>query len=117
MDPGLLHVRVLDTDAAGVVTVRGEIDMANAEKLRRAIAAEMRAAATAGRATVVVDLSAVSFLDSSGLAVLIAAHHTPDVRLRLVVITHAVKRVLEVSGMDKTLDIHPSLDAALAAAG
>jgi anti-anti-sigma factor len=115
VDPRLLHVRGLDTDVAGVVTVRGEVDMANAEKLRRAIATEMREATIAGRVGVVVDLSAVTFLDSSGLAVLIAAHHTPEVRLRLVVASHAVKRVLEISGMDQTLELHPSLDAALAA--
>lgn len=111
MDPRPLDVHVKGDETAGVVTVRGEVDMANCGMLRQAIADEMRDAAV-----VVVDLSAVTFLDSSGLAVLVSAHRSPAARLRLVVETPPVKRILAVSGLDQTLEIHPTLTAALAAA-
>ena len=47
----------------------------------------------------VVDLSDVTFLASSGLAVLIrAAHRADDRRLRIVATARAVRRPLEITG-------------------
>lgn len=115
MDSSLLDVRVHDTGVAGVVAVRGEIDMANSAILRQAVADEMRNAATSGRTTVIVDLSAVSFMDTSGLRVLIIANQAGTARLRLVVATSGITRLLAITGMDRIFEIHPTADAALAA--
>lgn len=60
-----IFVDVSHADGLAVTTVRGEIDIATADELSAAlddVAAEER---------VVVDLSAVDFMDSSGLAVLL----------------------------------------------
>ena len=60
-----IFVDVSHADGLAVTTVRGEIDMASADELSAAlddVAAEER---------VVVDLSGVDFMDSSGLAVLL----------------------------------------------
>lgn len=115
MNSELLDVRLVDTGTAGVVMVRGEVDLWTCPVFEQALAEGLTAAAASGRPTVVVDLSAVSFLDSSGLGVLLAANQAAGVTLRLVVTGHAVKRTLQVSGTDRVLDVHPSLDAALAA--
>jgi anti-anti-sigma factor len=62
MDAAPLEVSVERPDGTTVVTAAGEIDMSSAPKLREAlVSAEGR---------IVVDLRAVSFLDSSGITVL-----------------------------------------------
>jgi anti-sigma B factor antagonist len=64
-----------------------------------------------------VDLSGVTFLASSGLAVLIrAAHRSTEQnrRLRLVAATRAVTRPLELTGADQLFVLHADVDAALA---
>jgi anti-sigma B factor antagonist len=63
----------------------------------------------------VVDLSGVTFLASSGLAVLIRAAHraaTRDLRLQLVAATRAVRRPLEITGVDRMFDLHPDVESA-----
>lgn len=78
----------------------GEIDAQTAPALADAIAA-------AGR-DVRLDLSAVDFVDSSGLRVLIDAHQRLDDAggsIRLVSPSQAVRRLLEVSGVDGYLAI------------
>jgi anti-anti-sigma factor len=54
-----------------VARLRGEIDIASAERLQDAILAETR---TADETGLVVDLSEVSFLDSSGVRLLFTVH-------------------------------------------
>jgi anti-sigma B factor antagonist len=59
------------TDDATIIHVRGEIDMATAGRLRDAIEPHMGPAQR-----IVLDLSGVEFMDSSGLHVLIQARTT-----------------------------------------
>ena len=56
------------TDEATVIHVRGEIDMATAERLRDVIEPHM-----GPKQTIVLDLSEVSFMDSSALNLLVQA--------------------------------------------
>jgi anti-sigma B factor antagonist len=68
-------------------------------------------------ATLIVDLSKVQFLGSSGLAVLVemtdaAAQHA--VRLRLVCSSREVVRPLQATGLTELFAIYPDLPAALA---
>jgi anti-sigma B factor antagonist len=64
----------------------------------------------------VVDLTAVTFLASSGLAVLIRGAEQVaerDLRLRLVTTTRAVRRPLEVTGSDQLFDLFTDLESAI----
>ena len=81
-----------------VLTVRGEIDMATAPRLRAALE---RAAGAAGGA---VDLRAVEFMDSTGLSALVAAHQALA-RLVIVCPPGPGRRALEVSGLMSLLEI------------
>jgi len=66
---------------------------------------------------VVADLSEVTFLDSSGLGVLVQAHRTAterDTRL-LVVASPPVRKLLALTGLDTVLDTYDQLSAAEAA--
>jgi anti-sigma B factor antagonist len=96
-----------------LLTVRGELDTLTAPELDAALR-ELVSGSSGG---LVVDLSGVTFLASSGLAVLIqAAQRAEDSgrRLHLVVASRAVLRPLEVTGSDQLFTLHRDLDAALA---
>jgi len=70
-----------------------------------------------GAANLIIDLRALSFMDSSGLRILLDAWNESklaDRRLSIVVAkTGLVRRVLEVSGCDVVLPIVADLDEAL----
>jgi stage II sporulation protein AA (anti-sigma F factor antagonist) len=66
---------------------------------------------------VVIDLSQVTFMDSSGVNALIAAHQSALAAqgwLRLVVVRGAVLRTLQLVGLDTVVPCHPTLEDALA---
>jgi anti-sigma B factor antagonist len=113
MSDDQLQIRVYHTDAAGVVMANGEVDLSTASLLEQAITDGADLAAETGSATVVVDLSGVTFMDSAGLRVLVAASEMDGTTLRLASINQQLIRLLHLSGLTKILDIRPSLDAAL----
>jgi anti-anti-sigma factor len=109
--PAKFDVRV-ETASPGVtiVYVVGELDLATCPVVEEAIAS----AAQSSR--VIVDLTGCTFLDSSGLRVLMRAQREVDERgrgLELVAADPAIVRVLEIANVDTVLTVHPTLDAAL----
>jgi anti-sigma B factor antagonist len=94
-----------------VLSVSGEIDTLTAAPFTAATDELL----TSTDDTLVIDLSAVRFLASSGLAVLISAAHRAEergIRLRLVVSNRAVRRPLEITGTDELFDLYPDLESA-----
>lgn len=103
----------LSRPAAGVavLSVRGEIDALTADALERGLD-ELLAGADD---RLVIDLSEVSFLASIGLAALIhAARRLTDrgLRLRLVATNRAVRRPLELTGLDQMFDLFTARESA-----
>ena len=100
--------------AGGRITVEGEVDCSTAPQL----AACLDSALTSGSAEVVVDLTAVTFLDSAGLHTLVSAHGRATglgIPLRVRVATRAVLRPIQVTGLEHVLSIEqvePSAGAA-----
>jgi anti-anti-sigma factor len=83
------------------VVVEGEVDMASAPQLERALVA-----VTDG--DIVVDLNAVAFLDSSGIATLVRAHRSVAERGDQLTTTGEqalVRNALELTGVFEVL--HP----------
>jgi len=102
-------VREEVTDAALVVTVIGEVDLATAPQLRDVL----EHAITTAPAVLVLDMSEVSYFDSTGLDVLIHISTALDTgRLRLVA-SAAVIRPLTLTGIDSLIPLHPDLASAL----
>ncbi|MFC7791336.1 STAS domain-containing protein [Streptomyces cinereoruber] len=101
-------------DGIRVVTLHGEIDHTGKDVLRDALTQHE----TGAPPRVVADMSGVSFLDSSGINVLIFAHqHLADAQgwLRIAAPQEAVHRVLTLIGIDTVIDCHPTLEDALGA--
>jgi anti-sigma B factor antagonist len=98
-----------------VVAAPDEIDVTNAPSLRSA----MLEAAAYGRGTLVVDITATRFCDSSGLQALLAARKSALAEggeLLLVVGAPAVLRVFALTGVGHLISHFSSLDQALAQA-
>jgi anti-anti-sigma factor len=91
-----------DDSGAPLVVVSGELDMSNADSLQRAVAA-----ITADRPQrLVFDLSGVRFMDSAGIAVLVAAAaEAGKVQLRSP--SPIVRRVVELTGLSDILAMEP----------
>ncbi|WP_063127095.1 STAS domain-containing protein [Nocardia fusca] len=109
--PRLLDVAVRAENGTAIVTVQGEVDMASAPQLQAALEDAQR-----GGDPLVVDMSEVGFLGSAGLSVLLVISEAaePAAGLR-VVVSDAVRRPVELTGLDKLLSVHESLADALAA--
>lgn len=85
--------------------VVGEIDLATAGLLRRRVLEQLEQ----GPALLTLDLSAVGFLGSSGLAVLVEVRteaQRRDVGLRLITNSRAVLRALTATGLIDLFDVH-----------
>jgi anti-sigma B factor antagonist len=95
-----------------VVAVDGELDLASAPNLKWTLIDLL----DAGRSQIVVDLSRVSFMDSTALGVLIGVNRSLDVGARLAIVCTRtnVLKIFEYSGLDGTLAIFPTVDEALA---
>ncbi|MEV5433248.1 STAS domain-containing protein [Streptomyces sp. NPDC052701] len=109
-----LSVEHHEVDGIRVVTVRGEIDHDVKDVLSEALLAED--GATPPRT--VVDLSGVTFMDSSGINVFVAARRAADDArgwLRIAGAHDSVLRVLQLVGVDGFIPCHPTVEQALTA--
>lgn len=100
---GLLVVQTRGDGRTLEVSLTGELDLANATTAER----EMEAALQLGAAEVVVDLRNLSFIDSTGIALLVSMlHKDPDGRLRFIPSrSDGVTRVLEMTGVSRRLPL------------
>ena len=107
---------VITSDPLGarVVVLRldGRLDLVTAPGLRTAVEAEV----AAGRPDVVLDLSAVAFMDSSGLGVLISSlKHARQSggELRIAAAAEQVLTVLKLTKLERVLRPYATVDEAL----
>ena len=100
--------------ASTILHVRGEIDAYTAPALGERLDREIEA----GHTRLVVDLEDVSFMDSSGLNVLVGrlvSVRSQEGSLSLVHPCDRVLRVLTITGLDEVFEIFGSIDAACGA--
>jgi anti-sigma B factor antagonist len=96
-----------------VVAVPNEVDVTNSDGLRDALLGALNA----GAAGLVVDMTRTTFCDSAGITALARAARRAAANeslMRLAVAAPAVLRVLNLVGMDRLLDVYPSVTDALA---
>jgi anti-sigma B factor antagonist len=101
-------------DSTQVLALRGELDVGTVAKL----AQPLREAIADGKTAVVVDLGELTFIDSTGLMVLLNGLRRlirEGGRLALVCTNPTVLRLFEITGTDSTFTIVPDRAAALEA--
>jgi anti-sigma B factor antagonist len=98
------RVEVASKGEASVVSVIGELDLASSPTLEE----ELERLAVGNAPLVIVDLSALEFMDSTGLSVLVRAHHRSEEtgqRFGLVNGSQQVQRLLSLTGVAERLTL------------
>jgi anti-anti-sigma factor len=106
-------IAVEQRDGGILVRLGGELDLYNADAVRAALLD----AAKQAPPRLVLDLEEVEFIDSTALGALIEARaNLPERRgLLLAAPGHETRRALQVSGLDRHLPVHDTVDDAFAA--
>jgi anti-sigma B factor antagonist len=92
--PDMIVTATTDEGSAPVIALAGELDLASVEAARAGIGAHL----TDDPARVTFDLEKLTFMDSSGIALLVQiSNDVGDVRL--INVTPIVHRVLEATGL------------------
>ncbi len=97
-----------------ILELHGVLNVASAPTFQTALQSIL----DEGGNQIAMDMADVSFMDSSGLGVLIAACRRLDGmggRIALLNVVPAVRKVLQLTRTDRTFDMHDTLDAAIAA--
>ncbi len=100
-------------DSSRVIAVHGELDLRSVAELRR----RLQRAFAGGPPRLLIDLTGVSHIDSTGLAELISAHQRVmemHGRLVLVISSRPIRRTFEIRGVVNMFAIAETRDAALA---
>ena len=106
----------LTLDKAGdkvTVTVTGEIDMSSSTKMRDTLSPLFKE----DNKMVVVDLSGVSYIDSSGIATLVEGlqwSHSSQNKFRLAALSPGVKDVFEIARLLTVFEVFDTKEQALA---
>jgi anti-anti-sigma factor len=95
------ELTISSEDGVRVVAISGELDLDTMIELSTALAVEN------GRATTVIDLRGLTFIDSSGVSGLMAAaRRARDAGSRLVCVRGSarIQRIFELTGVDTVLE-------------
>ncbi len=102
------------TERPNVFPLEGEIDL----HVSPGIATSLKSMIAEKPKQLVVDLSRVSYIDSSGLAVLIEAMQNVNAyggKFSLAGLQEGVRPIFEIARLDQVFRIYPDVDSALAA--
>jgi anti-sigma B factor antagonist len=117
VQPAPFDTSSIEVDGVSVIAVRGELDLSTAPALE----GPLDAALGNGSKGVLIDLAECEFIDSTGLALIVRASQQLDAagagngRLVLCSPNDQVQRVLEVSGLDRSIPLHASREQGLSA--
>lgn len=104
VNDGLLGVQQISEAERIRIALSGEMDLANAKT-----AASILQEALVSNRDVVVDLTKLEFLDSTGIAILVEAMRDGGKRLSFLPSEHeAVRRLLTLTGLDERMNILPA---------
>jgi anti-sigma B factor antagonist len=110
--PAFGVIQTQPDESTSVVALEGELDLERAPALKWALVDSI----DAGFNQLVVDLTQVSFMDSTALSVLVGVNKSLDVgaRMAIVCVNANVLKIFELSGMDRAFAIFGDLEQALA---
>lgn len=103
------------SDGVGVVTLEGEIDIYSAPQFKEVLVNGIEG----GARRVIVDLTGVTFIDSTALGVLVSGAkrvRPHNGSLDIVCTDENIIRIFEITGLDRIFGIYPTRDEAMKAA-
>lgn len=106
-----MKIEASESGGIKVMALSGEVDLSHSPVLRKALMELMFE-----RRDVVVDLAAVGYIDSSGVAGLVEAYQMArknGTRFTLAAISEPVRRVLQLARLDRVFTIADTVEAAL----
>ena len=107
---------ITEQEGVKVVHLHGPVDVSRAMELRDLLGAQIDSPA----ARVLLDLSDVSLIDSSGIGILVTAHRRADgqgARFGLAGATGTVARVFEMTRTNKLLSLYDNVEDGVAGLG
>jgi anti-sigma B factor antagonist len=109
-----LSLSTTAVDGRRVLAVGGEVDVYSAPNVRE----KLQSMITTEEPDLIVDLSAISFIDSTGLGVLVGGQNRSAEAggsLRLVCAQERVLKLFRITGLDEVFGIYPTLPDAVGA--
>lgn len=106
-----MNIETREKDGTILVTLSGEVDLSHSAALRKRLMELMFE-----RRNVVVDMAAVTYVDSSGIAGLVEAYQMArksNTRFTLAAVSDPVRRVLQLARLDRVFTLVDSVEAAL----
>ncbi len=111
-----LHIDMKTREQTCIIDVRGEVDLYSSPKMREAIFSAMKQRPLPA---IIVDLTHVTYTDSSGIATLVEGlqiSQERQARFKLVGLSQAVLEVFQLARLETVFEIYPTLEAALLSA-
>ena len=109
---GNLEVELKEKDGIAILELGGEIDSLNSSEIGRLIMAYLER----GNTKIIVSLKDVTYLDSSGLGILIGGMNKTKEKggmFKLCGLQNAVRKVFEMAKLVEIFEIHDTEEAAL----
>jgi anti-anti-sigma factor len=99
-----------------IMVLPDEVDLSNADQMQQ----DLLAVAAQDASLLIADMTATTFCDSAGLTALVRTARKLSgggTGLRVAASTPAVTRVLAITGVDRLIEVYPSVAAAMANSG
>jgi anti-sigma B factor antagonist len=106
-----MTVEIQTVQGVAVVVLKGDVDLQSSPKVRKALLQCL-----SDKRDVLVDMAAVSYIDSSGIASLVEAFQgarKAGTRFGLVGVSPSAMRVLQLARLDRVFAIHASVEDAV----
>jgi len=108
-----MEIDVTQANEATVLAPQGDLDMSAADQVKRTLAGLI----DQGKARLVMDLSRVGYIDSSGMGVLVSMMKQARAAggdVRLCALQEDVRAIFEMTRLIKAISVHPTRQEALA---
>jgi anti-sigma B factor antagonist len=109
-----MNIQNEDRPPIKVVYISGDVDLHSSPSAREVILECLK-----DKKPLLIDLSAVSYMDSSGVASMVEGYQTArkmGLEFGLVAVAQSARNVLKLARLDKVFPIHVSLEERLAGA-
>ncbi|MEE9552396.1 MAG: STAS domain-containing protein [Gammaproteobacteria bacterium] len=106
-----MNISMREENGYAIIELGGDVDLSCSPEVRKQILACLEA-----KQNLLVSLSAVTYIDSSGVASLVEGYQTAkkqDLKFGLIGVSESAMNVLQLARLDKVFPIHASVEERL----